>query len=92
MIQKKINIHKRFETSEKFKEFLSEISEIHAVWLGFYSSFFALKIEELPDDLKKDVKTEYHYYLAGHFLGRITQTIVVIIAAKYGLDLNLSSF
>lgn len=92
MIQKKISIRKRFETSEKFKEFLSEISEIHAVWIGFYSSFFTLKVEELPDYLKKDVKTEYHYYLFGHFIGRAVQTIAVIIAAKYGLNLNLSSF
>lgn len=85
MMKKNFNIHKRFKTAGNFKEFLSEISEIHAIWLGFYSSFFTLKIEELPDELKKDVKTEYHYYLLGHFTGRTAQSIILIIAAKYGL-------
>lgn len=86
---KQKQIFRRFETPDAFKEFLSETGEWHALWLGFYSSFYSLKTEELPDYLKKDVQNEYHYYTFGHFLGRITQAVMAIIAAKYGINIRI---
>lgn len=70
----------------ELQEFLSETSEWHAIWMGFYSSFFTLQKESLPDYLEQDIRNEYHYYTLGHFIGRIAQIIIAITAAKYGLS------
>jgi hypothetical protein len=61
-----------------FKEFLSEASEWHALWIGFYSAFYKMNREKLPDYLRKDVENEFHYYTFGFFIGRVIQTILAI--------------
>ncbi len=58
-------------------EFLSETSEWHAIWFGFYNAFFRLRTEKLSEELQKDIKNEYHYYTLGFFLARIVQAGLV---------------
>lgn len=58
-------------------EFLSEASEVHALWHGFFRSWCSVFRDEVPEEAKKDIETEYHYYTLGYFLGRIVQAILV---------------
>ena len=58
-------------------EFLSETSEWHALWFGFYSVFFHFTKEKLSEELKEDIRTEYHYYTIGFFIGRVVQAALV---------------
>lgn len=54
-------------------EFLSETSEWHALWFGFYSAFYKLCKDKLSEELKRDIKNEYHYYTLGFFVARVVQ-------------------
>jgi hypothetical protein len=64
------------------EEFLSECSEWHALWLGFYSSFFKIRREKLPEYLKEDIRREYHYYTFGFFIGRLVQALLVLMGVR----------
>jgi len=64
------------------KEFLSEPAEVHALWFGFYSSFFRLRRARMSPELRKQVEREYHYFTAGFFLGRIVQAVLVLLGVK----------
>lgn len=58
--------------------FLSEYSEVHALWFGFYSAWFMLRREELSAELKDQIKREYHYYAGGFFLGRLLHVAALV--------------
>jgi len=60
-------------------EFLSEPSEIHALWFGFFSSWFKLRRDKMSDELKEQILNEYHYYTAGFFIGRVVQGIGILL-------------
>jgi len=64
------------------KEFLSEPSEVHALWFGFYSSFFRLRRARMSEELREQVESEYHYFTAGFFLGRVVQAVLVLLGVK----------
>lgn len=66
-------------------EFLSEASEVHALFFGFYSAWFMLRIEKLSDELKEDIKKEWHYYCAGFALGRLIQGLLVLIGVNIAI-------
>lgn len=66
-------------------EFLSEASEFHALFFGFYSAWFTLRIEKLSDELKEDIKLEYHYYAAGFMLGRVIQGLLVLVGVNVAI-------
>ena len=66
-------------------EFLSDTSEIHAMWFGFYSAWFKLKREELSDELNEDIKHEFQYFTAGFYTGRAIQAILVLLGVKFVL-------
>jgi len=63
----------------ELREFLSEYSEWHALWLGFCFTWKKITPDRLPKYLQNDVEKEYHYYLFGEFIGRIIQAISIII-------------
>ena len=64
------------------REFLSEPSEVHALWFGFYSSFFRLRRARMSEELREEVEREYHYFTAGFFRGRIVQAVLVMLGVK----------
>lgn len=66
-------------------EFLNEESEIHALFFGFYSAWFTLRTEKLSDELKGDIKREYHYYAAGFALGRLIQGLLVLFGVNVAI-------
>ena len=66
-------------------EFLSDTSEVHAMWFGFYSAWFKLKRGELSDDLNEDIKHEYQYFSAGFFIGRVMQAILLFFGVVFVL-------
>lgn len=66
-------------------EFLNDTSEIHALWFGFYSAWFTLKRDKLSKELKEDIKTEYQYFTAGYFIGRVIQAILVFSGINFVL-------
>lgn len=67
------------------EEFLSDTSEVHALWFGFYSAWFTLKRDKLSVELKKDIKKEYQYFTAGYFIGRVIQVILVLFGINFAL-------
>ncbi len=66
-------------------EFLSDTSEIHALWFGFHSAWFTLRTEKLSDELKEDIKREFHYYTAGFALGRLIQGLLVLAGVNVAI-------
>ena len=66
-------------------EFLSDTSEIHAMWFGFYSAWFKLMRGELSDELNEDIKYEYQYFSAGFFIGRVMQAILLFFGVVFVL-------
>ncbi|MCK4329272.1 hypothetical protein KAX02_05465 [candidate division WOR-3 bacterium] len=62
------------------REFLSEPSEFHALWFGFFSSWYKLKRDDMSDELKEQIINEYHYFTAGFWIGRVVQGIGVILS------------
>lgn len=77
-----MNLLKKKE-KRPLNEFLSEAGEVHALWLGFYSAFYALRRDKLPRELKKDIKKEYQYFTAGYFIGRVIQGIIILFGIKF---------
>ena len=73
--------------AKAFKEFLSDTSEWHALWMGFYSSWYRVIREKLPDYLRKDIENEYHYFTLGFFIGRMIQAILVICGIEAGMGI-----
>ena len=67
------------------EEFLSDTSEVHALWFGFYSAWFTLNREKLSKELEGDIKTEYQYFTAGYFIGRVIQAILVLSGINFAL-------
>ena len=65
------------------KEFLSECSEIHALWMGFWHSWSSLLKPpadyRIPKHLRKDIRKERHYYYFGYFIGRVVQVTLLIV-------------
>lgn len=73
-------------TKEKIlQEFLNETGEWHALWFGFYSTFFKLKREKLSKELKADIEREYHYYTLGFFLAKIVQVLLISAGIAFGV-------
>lgn len=68
--------------SKPLDEFLSECSEWHALWFGFYSAFFRLRKDKLSEELKEDIRKEYHYYTLGFYIGRLIQAILFLIGLE----------
>lgn len=66
-------------------EFLSDTSEWHSLWFGFYSAWFTLKRGKLSKELKEGIKTEYQYFTAGYFIGRGIQAILVFSGVNFAL-------
>ena len=71
--------------AQAFKEFLSDASEWHSLWMGFYSAWYKVSREKLPDYLQKDIENEFHYYTFGFFIGRMIQAILVICGVGIGV-------
>lgn len=65
------------------REFLSEPSEFHALWFGFFSSWFKLKRDDMSDELKEQILNEYHYFTAGFYMGRVVQSIGVLLGVGW---------
>lgn len=59
------------------KEFLNEPKEWHAFWLGVVRGVLILNIDRLSDELRKDIKEEYHYHMLGLCASRILVTIFI---------------
>ena len=55
----------------KFKQFLSEHIEWHALVEGVCDGFFPFIKGVISDELKTELKGEHHYYRAGVILGVI---------------------
>lgn len=70
---------------KSIEEFLSDTSEIHAMWFGFYSAWFTLKRDKLSKKLKNDIKKEYQYFTAGYFIGRAIQAILLFSGINFAL-------
>jgi hypothetical protein len=68
-----------------FKEFLSKTGEWRALWMGFYSAWYKVIREKLPDYLRKDIENEFHYYTLGFFIGRAIQAILIICGVGVGI-------
>lgn len=66
-------------------EFLSDTSEVHALWFGFYSTWFTLKRGKLSKELKEDIKTEYQYFTLGYGIGRGIQAILAFLGVTFAL-------
>lgn len=66
-------------------EFLNDTSEWHSLWFGFYSAWFTLNREKLSKEHKEDIKTEYQYFSAGYFIGRVIQAILVLSGINFAL-------
>ena len=64
------------------REFLSEPSEVHALWFGFFSSWFKLRRDKMSEELNKQIENEYHYYSAGFFVGRVVQGVLVALGVN----------
>lgn len=60
------------------EEFLSDTGEVHALWYGFYSAWFALDRTELVEELNKDIDENNHYFTAGYFVGRVIKKILTL--------------
>jgi len=60
-------------------EFLSECSEVHALWYGFFYSWKSLSRVKLPDGVKEEIEKEFHYYTFGFFIGRAVQAAILLI-------------
>ncbi len=73
------------EAKRPIEEFLSEASEAHALFFGFYSAWFTLRTEKLSDELKEDIKREYHYYAVGVALGRLIQGLLVLVGVNIAI-------
>ena len=65
------------------REFLDEPSEFHALWFGFFSSWFKLRRDKMSEELNKQIEGEYHYYSAGFFVGRVVQGLLVLLGVKW---------
>ena len=65
------------------REFLSEPSEVHALWFGFFSSWFKLRRDKMSEELNKQIEDEYHYYTVGFFTGRVVQGVLVALGANW---------
>lgn len=59
-------------------EFLSDSSEVHACYFGFYSAWFKLRREVLSAELKEQIKREYHYFSFGFFVGRLLHVAALL--------------
>ena len=70
-----------------FKGFLSDTSEWHSLWIGFYSSWYKVVREKLPDYLRKDIENEYHYFTLGFFIGRTIQAVLLICGIEMGMGI-----
>ena len=64
------------------RELLSEPSEFHALWFGFFSSWYKLKRDNMSDELKEQIINEYHYFTAGFWIGRVVQGVLVLSGIK----------
>lgn len=65
-----------------YEEFLNEPGEVRALWFGFYSSFFRLRRARMSEELKEQIESEYHYFTAGFFIGRILQAVLVLLGVR----------
>lgn len=55
-----------------FKELLSEYQEVHALVIGFCEGICPWWTRhKISDDLKKQVESEFHYYVSGRIVGII---------------------
>ena len=70
------------------EEFLSDTSEVHALWFGFYSAWFSLRRAKLSEELKENIKKEYQYFTMGYFIGRGIQAILVFGGINFALQKN----
>ena len=73
--------------AEAFRGFLSDTSERYSLWMGFYSSWYKVVREKLPDYLRKDIENEYHYFTFGFFIGRTIQAVLVICGIEMGMGI-----
>ncbi len=76
---KKIFSRLRKSFSRPLGEFLNEEDEWHALLYGFVFSWKGLRKEKIPDEAKKTIEKEHHYYVLGFFIGRAVQVAIVII-------------
>jgi hypothetical protein len=53
--------------------------------MGFYSAWYKVIREKLPDYLRKDIENEFHYYTLGFFIGRAIQAILIICGVGVGI-------
>lgn len=67
------------------REFLSEPSEVHALWFGFFSSWFKLTRNNMSDELKEQIVNEYHYFTAGFWIGRVVQGALVLLGINLAI-------
>jgi len=68
------------------QEFLNETDEWHALGYGFFHSWKGLRTGKIPEEAKKTIKKEYHYYLLGYAIGRAVQATIIAVC---GVTLTL---
>ncbi|MHC1577422.1 MAG: hypothetical protein ACXQT6_01855, partial [Candidatus Methanospirareceae archaeon] len=65
------------------EEFLSEPSEVHAFFLGVWHSFANLihpqPLKGLPEELRKELRREWHYFCGGFLAARLVQVLLLVI-------------
>lgn len=54
--------------------FLDDSNEVHALWFGFYYALFDNEI--IPDFIKDQVVSEFHYYLLGRCIGNFAKKVI----------------
>lgn len=69
---------------ELYEDFLDEPGEVHALWLGFYSSFSHAVRLDIPSEFEDALRRNYHYYTFGFWIGRSFQIVCALVAAKLG--------
>jgi len=73
------------------KEFLSEPNEAHALWYGFFFSFSKISrasiatTNRVPKETVELIKSEWHYYTLGFFIGRMVQACCLFYLGYKGL-------
>lgn len=71
------------------EEFLSSPSEVHAFFLGIWHAFANLihpqPLKGLPEELRRDLRKEWHYFCFGFLVARVVQVLSLLLIYTYKL-------
>ena len=69
------------------EEFLSSPSEVHAFFLGVWHAFANLihpqPLRGLPDELRRDLRKEWHYFCFGFLAARVFQALLLLLVIMH---------